>query len=106
MEDITCNRHSAITGGQPGCPDDVLVDCSPLSVFIPLLVAFELCSLYRQPHKLANGFLKLLLLLPVVHHHQRMGRLFPPLHEVMVDQSTANLGVWESARFRLSVKSA
>jgi hypothetical protein len=65
------------------------VDRSSLPVFAPLLVAFKCCSQYRQPHEVADGGLKLLLLLPVVFHHKSVSCLFPPflLHAVMVAQS-------------------
>jgi hypothetical protein len=55
-----------------------------LSVFLPLLVAFELRSLYGEPLHVAEGVLKLLLLLSVVHHHERVDCLFPPLHGAIV----------------------
>jgi len=51
------------------------------------LVAFELCSLYRQPHEVTNRSFKLLLLLRVVHRHERVDCLLPPLHGVMVAQA-------------------
>ena len=60
------------------------VDRPSLPVFVPLLGTLKRCLLDRQAHKLANGFLKLLLLLPIVHHHERVDPLFPPLHGVIV----------------------
>jgi hypothetical protein len=55
-------------------------------VLVPLLIALKLRSLDREPYEVADGFLKLLLLLPVVHHHERVDCLFPPSHGVTVAQ--------------------
>jgi hypothetical protein len=64
------------------------VDRSSLPVLVPLLVTLKLRSLDREPHKVADCVLKLLLLLSIVHHHERVDCLFPPclLHAVMVAQ--------------------
>jgi len=81
----------ATSAGRPGfksgLADANSIDGPLLPVFVPMLVALKRCSLYRQPHEFTNDFLKLLLLLPVVHHHERVDCLFPPLHAVMVVQS-------------------
>ena len=68
------------------------VDRPSLPVFVPLVVALKRCSLYRQPHEVANRGFELLLLFPIVHHHERVDCLFPPLHEVMVSRGEAGWG--------------
>ena len=67
------------------------MDRPPLPVLVPLLIAFERSSLDRQPHEVADGVLKPLLLLPVVHHHERVDGLFPALlvHGGMVAEAAA-----------------
>ena len=57
-----------------------------------MAVAFKPRSLYRKPHKVANGFLELLLLLPVGYHHERVDCPFPPLlvHGGMAAQAAAS----------------
>jgi len=43
-----------------------------------LLVASASRSLNGQPHEVADRGFELLLLLSVVHHHERVDRVFPP----------------------------
>ena len=86
-------------------PDDDLTSSSPMSYWWPasrgeqdtrsvhrsslpvgqtLLMAFKLRPLYREPHYVADGGFHLLLLLPVVHHHERVRSFFPSFPSPMV----------------------
>lgn len=85
------------SGGATGARS---VERSSLPVFVRLLVAFKLRSLDRQPHEATDSLFELLLLFPVVHHHERVDRLFSPLHGVMVRAEDAGSAGAQQGRLR------